>query len=406
MSFDSAISLQGVGKCYSLYDSPQERLRDLLFGRWKRHGKEFWALRDVTLEIPRGEVFGIVGRNGAGKSTLLQLVCGTVAPTTGSARVNGRVAALLELGAGFNPEFTGRENVFLNAAVLGLTPSQVDRAFDSIVAFADIGEHLQQPVKTYSSGMVVRLAFAVAVHVDPEILIIDEALSVGDGAFAKKSFDRIMEFKEAGKTILFCSHSLFQVESVCNRVLWLDSGNVRMVGAPKQVTNAYSAFLSGPPAQGDDTPPAIVNRDPNHGAQLLSVQLSTDGGAQWSSHADVHSRTTTLLIEVKFSSNPKLPPPSVSVGFVTRTGVVVNSSFSADTGHAIARDGSGHGTAVLTFPALALLHGEYAVGVYLMDERGIHIYDFSDRAARVAVQQEGREVGLVHLPGEWDTGGQ
>lgn len=402
MTDSSAISLRGVGKCYDLYDSPQARLRDLVFGRWRKQGKEFWALRDVTLEIPRGEVFGVVGRNGAGKSTLLQLVCGTVTPTTGTATVRGRVAALLELGAGFNPEFTGRENVHLNAAVLGLTREQTEQAFDSIVAFADIGAHLEQPVKTYSSGMAVRLAFSVAVHVDPDILIVDEALAVGDGAFAKKSFDRIMRFKEEGKTILFCSHTLFQVESVCNRVLWLDGGRARMVGEPKRVITAYTDFLGAPPT---DKAPALggsLQYNSNQSAHLKAVQLSVDGGG-WAPQATAVSLESSVSVQVTFSSNPLLPPPTVSIGFVTGTGVIVNSSLSADSGQVIERDENGLGVVVLHFPRLALLRGTYAVAVYLMDERGIHIYDFADRAAELAVEQSSRELGVVHLPNQWRT---
>ncbi|WP_295849926.1 ABC transporter ATP-binding protein [uncultured Xylophilus sp.] len=401
-----AIELSGVGKCYAMYDRPQDRMLDLVAGRWRKRGKDFWALRDVSLSIGKGEVFGIVGRNGAGKSTLLQLVCGTVAPTTGNVAVRGRVAALLELGAGFNPEFTGRENVHLNAAVLGLTPSEIAAAFDSIVAFADIGAHLEQPVKTYSSGMAVRLAFAVAVHVDPEILIIDEALAVGDGAFAKKSFDRIMKFKDEGKTILFCSHTLFQVESVCNRVLWLDGGRARMMGDPGEVISAYTDYLGTPAesatAQVTGLPADAQAADPNRSAHLTSVLVSADG-ADWGRQTEARSGESDVSVQVRFNSNPSLPAPSLAVGFVTATGTIVNSSLSADQGAAIERDAAGRGAAVLTFPRVPLLGGNYAVAVYLMDERGIHIYDFADRAAEVKVRQQGRELGVVHLPSRWNT---
>ena len=210
-----SIVASALGKTFELYTRPVDRLWQLLWGRRRRFSKPFVALNDVSFSLKRGEVLGLVGRNGAGKSTLLQLICGTLQPTAGEVAVNGRVAALLELGAGFNPEFTGRENVFLNAAVMGLSTAEIDARYDEIVSFSGIGDFINQPVKTYSSGMYMRLAFAVATAVDPDILVIDEALSVGDGAFARKSFDRIMALRERGATILFCSHSMYQIEAIC-----------------------------------------------------------------------------------------------------------------------------------------------------------------------------------------------
>ena len=243
-----SIELRGLGKTYHLYATPRDRLKQMIWSRLRRgrqYYREFQALRDIDLDIARGEVLGIVGRNGAGKSTLLQLVSQTLTPSAGHIRVNGRIAALLELGAGFSPDFTGRENVFMNAAILGLSQAEIQARYEDIVAFAGIGAFIDQPVKTYSSGMFVRLAFAVASSIEPDILIIDEALSVGDGEFARKSFDRIMDLKKRGVTILFCSHSLYQVEAFCNRALWLDGGCCRMLGDPGQVVSAYSQYLAG-----------------------------------------------------------------------------------------------------------------------------------------------------------------
>lgn len=243
MSSDLAIEAHGVGKRFSLFNHPKDRLKQLLWGRYKQYSRDFWALQDVSFDIRRGEVVGLVGRNGAGKSTLLQMVCGTLTPSTGTLAVRGRVAALLELGAGFSPDFSGLENVYMNAAILGLSRPQVDERLDSILAFADIGQFIHQPVKTYSSGMFVRLAFAVATSVEPDILVIDEALSVGDGAFARKSFDRIMALKENGATILFCSHAMYHVQALCSRALWLEGGKMRMWDAAAKVTTAYETSL-------------------------------------------------------------------------------------------------------------------------------------------------------------------
>ena len=222
-----AVSAHDLGKRYFLYERPSDRLKQILFGRFQSFTQEFWALQHLNLNIKAGEVVGIIGNNGAGKSTLLQLLCGTLKPSSGSLTVHGRVTALLELGAGFNPDFSGRENIFMNAAILGMRYEKIKDELDNIIAFADIGSFIDQPVKTYSSGMFMRLAFAVATSSEPDILIIDEALSVGDGAFARKSFERIMKLKDQGATILFCSHAMYQIEALCSRVLWLEQGQLR-----------------------------------------------------------------------------------------------------------------------------------------------------------------------------------
>lgn len=233
-----AISVEGVGKCYQVYSRPIHRLLQGLVGHRKRYYKEFWALRGASFTVERGQTLGIIGRNGSGKSTLLQMIAGTLAATEGQIQVKGRVAALLELGSGFNLEFTGRENVYLNATILGLTRAEIDARFADILAFADIGDFIDQPVKNYSSGMVMRLAFAVMVHVDAEILIIDEALAVGDAFFTQKCMRYLREFKERG-TLLFVSHDGAAVTGLCDKAIWLDKGSMRASGDAKDVMNAY-----------------------------------------------------------------------------------------------------------------------------------------------------------------------
>lgn len=251
---DIVIRIENLSKCYQIYSTPRDRLKQFVLPRLRRMmGKlpkqyfdEFWALKDVSFEIKKGETVGIIGRNGSGKSTLLQMICGTLNPTSGSIQTNGRIAALLELGSGFSPEFTGRENVYMNAAVLGLNNKEIDACFDDIVAFADIGDFIEQPVKTYSSGMMVRLAFAVAINVDPEILIIDEALSVGDELFQRKCFSRIEAIRASGATILFVSHSGGQIVELCDRAVLLDAGEKLAVGLPKQIVGRYQKLLYAP----------------------------------------------------------------------------------------------------------------------------------------------------------------
>lgn len=241
MSSDIAIKVENLSKCYHIYDKPRDRLMQMLRRGKKQYFREFWALKNVSFEIKKGETVGIVGRNGSGKSTLLQMICGTLNPTAGNIQVNGRVAALLELGAGFNPEFTGRENVYMAASLYGLSSDEVDIRFDAISRFADIGDFINQPVKTYSSGMYVRLAFAVIAHVDADILVVDEALSVGDAVFTQKCMNFIRHFQKNG-TLLFVSHDLGSVLNLCQTALWLGQGELRIEGESKSVVDAYLQY--------------------------------------------------------------------------------------------------------------------------------------------------------------------
>jgi lipopolysaccharide transport system ATP-binding protein len=241
----AAVLVDGVSKQYRVYSRPQDRLKQALF-RSRRYFREHWALRDVSLTVPRGQTLGIVGRNGCGKSTLLQIIAGTVAPTSGDVTVRGRVAALLELGAGFNPDYSGRENVFLNGAILGLQQREIEARYAEIVAFAELDDAMEQPLSTYSSGMFVRLAFAVATSVDPDVLLIDEALSVGDEAFQRKCFARLEEFQERGGTILFVSHSAGAVVELCDTACLLDQGELLIAGDPKQVIAEYHRLIYAP----------------------------------------------------------------------------------------------------------------------------------------------------------------
>ncbi|MFZ1548017.1 MAG: ABC transporter ATP-binding protein [Candidatus Nitrotoga sp.] len=247
MSSEIAIRVQNLSKCYQIYNTPRDRLKQFVLPRLRRMmGKspkqyfgEFWALKDISFEIKKGETVGIIGRNGSGKSTLLQMICGTLNPTSGAVQTNGRIAALLELGSGFNPEFTGRENVYMNAALLGLGQEEIDARFDDIAAFADIGNFIEQPVKTYSSGMLVRLAFAVNIISEPDIMIVDEALAVGDMNFQAKCMTALTRIQESGSTILFVSHDVGAVKSLCSRGVFLEHGMVKAIGKASDVAEQY-----------------------------------------------------------------------------------------------------------------------------------------------------------------------
>ncbi|AVX90385.1 MULTISPECIES: ABC transporter ATP-binding protein [Pseudomonas] len=257
MSSEVAIKVENLSKCYEIYDQPRDRLKQFILPRLRgavrmkpgQFFREFWALRDVSFEVKKGETVGIIGCNGSGKSTLLQMICGTLNPTSGTVQTNGRIAALLELGSGFDPEFSGRDNVYMNGAVLGLAREEIDQRFDEIAAFADIGDFIEQPVKSYSSGMVVRLAFAVQVMIEPEILIVDEALAVGDEKFQRKCFARMEELKSRGTSILFVSHSGPSIIEFCDRTLLLDHGIRLMYGAAPQAVRAYQKLIYAPEAE-------------------------------------------------------------------------------------------------------------------------------------------------------------
>lgn len=426
MSSDLAIEARGLGKRFALFDQPSDRLKQLLWGRWRQYSRDFWALQDVDFDIRRGEVVGLVGRNGAGKSTLLQMVCGTLTPTAGTLTVRGRVAALLELGAGFSPDFSGLENVYMNAAILGLSRAQVDEKLDGILAFADIGAFIHQPVKTYSSGMFVRLAFAVATSVEPDILVIDEALSVGDGAFARKSFDRIMALKDNGATILFCSHAMYHVQALCSRALWLEGGRVRMWDAAARVTADYetslvmdspstgpnqitakniadSAYPSSAGAEFESKSAALgaeVRKAPDGTAVITGITAQANGVA--ARELAIHSGQTTLDLHVQFASDPALPCPSVAIGIAHASGVVVASAGSTNDGVTLERNAHGAGEAWLTLPQLPLLKGDYTVTVILACERGLHAYEIVERAVTLRVVQSSLEQGLVTLPHHWN----
>lgn len=240
---ENVIEINHISKIYKLYNKPIDRLKETFGVGKKQYGKEFYALQDVSFSITQGETVGIIGRNGSGKSTILKILTGVLNPTQGQIGINGKISALLELGAGFNMEYTGMENIYLNATIMNVPREEIEKKIPEILAFADIGEHIYQPVKTYSSGMFVRLAFAVAINVNPDILIVDEALAVGDTRFQLKCMDKFIEFMEAGKTVLFVSHDINMIKRFCKRAIWLNSGKLIMDGNTDEVTDRYMDFL-------------------------------------------------------------------------------------------------------------------------------------------------------------------
>lgn len=403
-SEEFAIRAENLGKTYWIFERPLDRLRQFLSGNRRRYGRAFQALSEVSFTLPKGEVLGVIGNNGAGKSTLLQLVCGILQPGSGRIAVNGRVAALLELGAGFNPDFTGRENIFLNAAVLGLPEPEIAARYADIVEFSGIGDFIEQPVRTYSSGMYVRLAFAIATSVEPDILVIDEALSVGDGAFARKSFDRIMALRERGATILFCSHSMYHIEAICDQVLWLERGQMKMLDTPARVTSEYRAQLANAHAGTAAAVGCAVDAVPpgDGTGRILKIEIDADGEKGRS--LQLRSGISNLGLTVFFQIDPALPPPSVVFTLETANGMAVTSGGTFLDGLHLEPDPTGRGQVRLEFPALPLMRGTYRFSVYLGCERSVHVYEQAPNCAEIEVVQDGVEQGVVFLPHRWHQG--
>ncbi len=335
-----AISLQDLGKKYPIYSRPGDKLLEWLMWRRKRFHREFWALRGLNLEVERGTSLGIIGQNGSGKSTLLQILAGILQPNEGNCQIEGKVAALLELGAGFNLEFSGLENVYLNATVLGLSRAQIDACLDRILEFAEIGDFIHQPVKTYSSGMFMRLAFAVAVHVDPEILLVDEALSVGDLIFQHRCIQRMRQLRDSGKTIVLVTHDLEAVSRFCDRALLLDGGAMLCQGEPEEVILAYrklvsererrsarapdriDSLTSAAPLPVVRTIPHSHNRYGDGGGRILGIILLAEDGtvlSQIGAGQKVH-----LVISIEFET--RLENPIIGFTVRDRLGAEVTAS--------------------------------------------------------------------------------
>jgi lipopolysaccharide transport system ATP-binding protein len=337
----NAVEFHGVSKSYPIYETPGDRLKELLSLHRRPYHRDFWALRDLDFEVRRGETFCIIGENGSGKSTLLQLVAGILQPTSGQVRVHGRVSALLELGSGFNPEFTGRENVYLNAAILGFSKKEIDRRYRDIEEFAEIGDFIDQPVKTYSSGMVVRLAFAVAIHVDPEILLLDEALAVGDLYFRQRCMRKVHELRSRGVTILFVSHSTGDVKALGDRTLWLDGGRIRELGDTDRVVARYLAAMvekdsvyltlrrkpvptgSGGAVRAPEIVEGIPNIDHRYGdgrAEVIGIAVLDPHGRR----LQVIEPLSRIVVRISVRAHEEIPQPIV--GFMLRNHLGIDFS--------------------------------------------------------------------------------
>jgi len=395
----AAVRVESVSKTYRLYDTPGARLRELLLRR-PQH-QDFHALSEVSFDLPAGKSLGLIGENGAGKSTLLRVVAGTTQPTTGRVTRTGVVASILELGMGFHPEFTGRENARLNAAILGLTAGDIRRRLPEIRDFAELGDFFDRPVRTYSSGMALRLAFAVATHADADVLIVDEALAVGDGYFQKKSVDRITDFQRRGGTLLFCSHALYYVALLCDRAIWLRQGAVAREGNALRVVRAYEAFLQEKERHlvesselSEATPRSPANgRRP---ARFTDVVVHDGSGYARSEFA----AGETIAVDVTFESADPSLAFQVRVGADREDGV---QAFAVDTRSEPWAPLSGRRRYHLrvVFPEMPIAQGEFRLYAFLGDESALHLHDLRVLRPGFSVVSADYTVGLIRPRHRW-----
>lgn len=435
MSSDVVITVKNLSKSYHIYEQPRDRLKQFVLPRVRRmaglspkqYYRDFWALKDISFEVRRGETIGVLGRNGSGKSTLLQMISGTLTPSTGEIAIGGRLTALLELGAGFNPEFSGRENVFLNAAIFGLPREQIEQKFEEIAAFADIGEFIEQPVKTYSSGMYARLAFAVATALEPEILVVDEILSVGDVFFQSRCMRKLDEFRERGGTVFFVTHDTFSVERICTRAIVLDKGNLMFEGAVADAVNVYykmsrdeplvaaqpalaagtSGSASEPAGVLPDVDPIAVRRDHVVGdgtAYIDQVYVLSEHGESRLNFA--LGDWITVKLDVHFKAD--LDRVDFGVGIRDRSGTLIGGAHSFYSRNSIGPIRAGERRVLTARIKADLIPAEYLLIAGLarhdtMDswQECYGLYDF----AAITVNGNREFWGAVRLPSEVDASG-
>jgi lipopolysaccharide transport system ATP-binding protein len=399
-----ALEAQGLGKAYRIYPRPLRRVAEALtWGAYRGH-HEFWALRGVDLALRPGDSLGLCGANGAGKSTLLKVLSGTTAPSEGRYRIDGRVASLLELGAGFHLDFSGRANILLNGVMMGLSRRELEKKTPEIIEFAELGEYIDEPVRTYSSGMGLRLGFSIAAAVDPDVLIIDEVFAVGDMYFQKKCVDRVYQFKKRGKTILFCSHSLYDVRQFCDQALWLDHGVPKALGDSVYVTNEYAAFQrqhigaieelvkrEHPPA------PALATRPRHELPRIVDARIYRAGSDQ-----ECYQIQSGDSIEVRVwwsNPNPEETPIHIGIAFMRADMTTCGGTATHFAGLKLS---GREGCLVLRAPDLRLLAGQFLVPVVLFDGEGVHKYQEYLLPQNLLVRAYTRDIGLFRLDFAWE----
>ena len=397
MSKQYALEAEGLGKAYRIYHGPAQRIGEALsFGKFKGH-HAFWALRDINFKLLPGASLGLCGSNGAGKSTMLKVLSGTTAPTEGRYRSSGRVASLLELGAGFHQDFTGRANIVMNAMMMGLSRREVEQKMGEIIDFAELGSYIDEPVRTYSSGMGLRLGFSVAIAVNPAVMIIDEVFAVGDMYFQKKCIDKIYQFKKAGKTIMFCSHSLYDVRQFCDEAIWLDKGECKAIGDSVEVTNEYSTYQRHHIGE-NDLSDEEFKKDGTLIASGDDLPFVRDARVyRMGTEEECYHFKTGDSIEIRIwwsNPNPERTPINLAVGFTRHDMTTCSGAATHLSGHKLSGK---EGCLTLSVPDIQLLSGQFLLPVYLFDEVGVHRYQEYMVPENLVIQTNTRDVGLFRL---------
>jgi ABC-type polysaccharide/polyol phosphate transport system ATPase subunit len=389
----SAIVLEDVHKRYRVYRHKSRSLKDVALRRHLGIWEDRWALRGVSLEVPAGGAFGLIGANGAGKSTMLKLIARVLTPDTGRVVTVGRVGSLIELGAGFHPDSTGRENVYLNASLLGLSRGDIRRRFDAIVEFAGLAEHIDAPLRTYSSGMVVRLGFAVAAHIDAEILLLDEILAVGDESFQRRCLDYVRSFREAGGTIVFVSHSMDSVRQICDMAAWIENGQLRACDTTKAVVQLYIDKVSSSWEASREAPGAGESD-----LEITSVELrGSDGAAR-----ELYRTGDELVIDIGYRMRRHVPAPVFGVAVHRSDGLYVFGT-NTEVDRLPTRGLLDEGVVAVRYPSLALMSGAYRVTVAAFSQPGMVPLDFHDQRYTFRVEAGDDAHGVIHMPHEWDV---
>jgi ABC-type polysaccharide/polyol phosphate transport system ATPase subunit len=380
------IEINQLCKIYKLYNRPSDRLREIFYRKKMHHS--FASLNNISLSVQKGESIGIIGENGAGKSTLLKIIANTLTPSIGRITVNGRVGMLLELGAGFEPELSGRQNYYLNAALAGLSRREVIQREEEILSFAEIGEFVDQPVKAYSSGMAVKLAFSIATNIDPDILVIDEVLSVGDQYFQKKSLDRILGFKNTGKTIVFCSHSMYFIQLICDQVIWLKNGKIEMAGNSADVTTAYENYQREKSAVIQAQPEFVSG---HHSKSIKSILLNNSPDPVQINQYD------DLLVTVEIESTDD-SPYVFAIGFFRNDGLYIHGINLSRDKNIIFSCKAVHRVQV-SYKKIPLIRGEFMISTWLLDESGIFVYQRKNSKPVTVISNKKRchEAGIFSI---------
>lgn len=408
---EPVIKVDHVTKIYKIYDKPKDRFKEALgINKNKKYHRDYYALKDLFFEVGKGEIVGIVGRNGSGKSTILKILTGVLNATSGSVEITGKVAALLELGAGFNMEYTGMQNIYLNAAMMRVSKEEIEKKIPEILAFADIGDYIDQPVKTYSSGMFVRLAFAVAINVDPDILIVDEALAVGDARFQLKCMDKFMEFVEKGKTILFVTHDVNSVKRFCNRAIWLNQGELIMDGNTDEVTDRYLDFLKSDltiqqylaqvDAQSNQAQELLeVNTDGIDLAQVYNLRMYNTLGRE----IDEIQFGETVVLRVGYLVGDDSLPNAVLGVAIRRIDNAYICGLNTKLDNVTIPWKKGYNEVTLSYRNFNLVGGEYYFDVGIFDQTGIVNLDYKSKIKNFFVKMDYIAEGTVVLQHEWSV---